>query len=254
MSASQFTFILHALAPALAPDDTRPWAVVRAMERGLSGLRLAWMVTAEGIIPAPEGDARTILPTPDGGFDLYCNESDAHPVTITGMEIPAGLSPGGKPRLDVYAKWPVDAAGQAAAANVLEGVAEAAVSSWGHVTPDNVTQAIWEQISHTSAGPTKSPRGLPMLKQSLTFSSPDIPGHLGWLNYWSAAAARAIGFPDPARDAELLSRSRRTATGGWVVQLTDELLDLDNPAHLGELLRAYERFPVIGGRAAPLRG
>ena len=79
--------------------------------------------------------------------------------------------------------------------------------------------------------------------------SPDIPRHLGWLNYWSAAAAEAIGFPDPARDAELLSRSRRTESGGWVVRLTDAPLDLDNPAHLQALLRAYERFPVIGGRA-----
>ena len=66
----------------------------------------------------------------------------------------------------------------------------------------------------------------------------------------SAAAAEAIGFPDPARDAELLSRSRRTATGGWVVQLTEAPLDLDNPAHLDALKRTYERFPEIGGRAA----
>ena len=81
--------------------------------------------------------------------------------------------------------------------------------------------------------------------------SPEIPHYLGWLNYWSAAAAQAIGFPDPARDAELLSRARRTATGGWVVQLTDAPLDLDNPAHLDALKRAYERFPEIGGRSAP---
>jgi hypothetical protein len=70
-----------------------------------------------------------------------------------------------------------------------------------------------------------------------------------WLNYWSAAAARAIGFPDPARDADLLSRSRRTEMGGWVVKLTDAPLDLNNPAHLDALKRAYERFPEIGGRA-----
>ncbi|ATB27222.1 hypothetical protein MEBOL_000660 [Melittangium boletus DSM 14713] len=79
--------------------------------------------------------------------------------------------------------------------------------------------------------------------------SPEIPHRLGWLNYWSDAAARAIGFPDPARDAELLSRARRTATGGWVVRLTDEPLDLDNPAHLHALKRAYESFPEIGGRS-----
>ncbi|MFY0573350.1 DUF5953 family protein [Cystobacter fuscus] len=31
-----------------------------------------------------------------------------------------------------------------------------------------------------------------------------------------ADATRVIGFPAPARDADLLSRSRRTATSGWV--------------------------------------
>ncbi|HYO54362.1 DUF5953 family protein [Archangium sp.] len=41
-------------------------------------------------------------------------------------------------------------------------------------------------------------------------------------------------------------------TGGWVVRLTDAPLDLDNPAHLDALRRAYERLPKIGGRSSPL--
>ncbi|WNG28744.1 hypothetical protein F0U62_35660 [Cystobacter fuscus] len=48
-----------------------------------------------------------------------------------------------------------------------------------------------------------------------------------------------------------LRGSRRTATGGWVVRLTEAPLDLDNPAHLDALRRAYERFPEIGGRSTP---
>lgn len=55
----------------------------------------------------------------------------------------------------------------------------------------------------------------------------------------------------PARDAEQLSRARRTASGGWVVPLTNAPLDLDKPSHLDALKRAYERFPEICGRAAP---
>jgi len=251
MSSERVSFILHALAPVLLADDTRPLAVIQAMERGFPGLRLAWTISAEGFVPAPEGDARIIARTRAGGFALYSNGNDAHLVTITGRTMPGALCPGGKPLLDVYAKWPVDAAGLAAAVDVLEGVAEAAGSYWGHVTPTNATTAIWDQISHTPAGPTKSPRGLPMLKRSSELPSPDHPEYLGWLNYWSAAAARAIGFPDPTRDAELLSRSRGTATGGWVVRLTDTPLDLDSPGHIDALKSAYERFPKIGGRTSP---
>ncbi|PTL75044.1 hypothetical protein DAT35_57005 [Vitiosangium sp. GDMCC 1.1324] len=105
------------------------------------------------------------------------------------------------------------------------------------------------QTAPTLAGPPSPPRGLPALKLFQHILAPEIPYYLGWLNYWSAAAARTIGFPDPNRDAELLSLSRSTATGGWVVQLTDAPLDLDNPSHLDALKRAYERFPEIGGRA-----
>ncbi|HSP78631.1 MAG TPA: DUF5953 family protein [Myxococcaceae bacterium] len=76
-----------------------------------------------------------------------------------------------------------------------------------------------------SQGGPEPPRGLPALKLPWDIRSPEIPHRLGWLSYWSDAAARAIGFPDPARDAELLSRSRRTASGGWVVRLTDAPLD-----------------------------
>ena len=134
---------------------------------------------------------------------------------------------------------------------MLERVAEGACAFWGHATPDDTALDIAYQTAPTLEGPLSPRRGLPALKLLEQIRAPEIPYFLGWLNYWSAAAAEAIGFPDAARDAELLKRARRTASGGWVVQLTDAPLDLDNPAHLGALKQAYERFPQIGGRAAP---
>ena len=107
-----------------------------------------------------------------------------------------------------------------------------------------------QQFRHPGDEPRVPLYGLPALELPWNRSTPEIPHFLGWLNYWSAAAARAIGFPDPSRDAEQLSRARRTAMGGWLVRLTDTPLDLDNPTHLDALLRAYERFPEIGGRRA----
>ncbi|AEI66637.1 hypothetical protein LILAB_23710 [Corallococcus macrosporus] len=130
-------------------------------------------------------------------------------------------------------------------------MAEGARAFWGHATPDAASGDIAEQIAPTLEGPPSPPRGLPALKLFAHIRSPEIPYYLGWLNYWSATAAQAIGFPDLARDEDLLSRARRTTSGGWVVKLTDAPLDLDNPAHLDALLRAYERFPEIGGRSAP---
>jgi hypothetical protein len=171
---------------------------------------------------------------------------------IFGLELPAESSPGGQAQFELHAHLPADAVGiAAAAADVLEAVAESARASWGHVTPSSAGVDIARQTKNWAADSQPPPRGLPALKLPWDIRSPEIPHRLGWLNYWSAAAARAIGFPDPARDAELLSRARRTESGGWVVQLTDAPLDLDNPAHLDALLRAYERFPEIGGRSAP---
>jgi len=217
----------------------------------MPGLRLAWTITEEGeLLPVPQDKVRGSERKADGRFLLLCNADLDHLVTLSRREVPGALCPGERPQFFVYADWPLDAPGLTAATDVLEGVAEAAGSYWAHVTPENVVVEIADQVIRTHPKPVTSPRGLPMLKPASDLHSVDVPRHLGWLNYWSAAAARAIGFPDPARDAELVSRSRRTELGGWIVRLTDAPLDLDNPAHLQTLLQAYERFPKIGGRDA----
>jgi hypothetical protein len=133
---------------------------------------------------------------------------------VTGRQRPAGSSPGGEAQLEVDAALPLAAEGIAAAAAVLEGVAEVARAFWGHATPFSAAVDIARQTKNWAANPQPPPRGLLALKLSWDIPSPEIPCRLGWLNYWSATAAWAIGFPDPERDAELLSRSRRTATGG----------------------------------------
>jgi len=199
----------------------------------------------------PQRDEWLAEATKDGEFPFLCNGDESYPVMISGLQKPASLSSGGQSLFELHAKLPLDAAGLAAAADVLEAVAEGARAYWGHASPEGYGSEVSEQMRQSTHGPERSPRGLPMLNLSRHIHSPEIPHYLGWLNYWSAAATQAIGFPDPARDAELLSRARRTASGAWVVQLTDAPLDYDNPAHLDALLRAYERFPAIGGRSAP---
>jgi hypothetical protein len=249
MSTVRGTLGIIVYAPALAVGDGRTLAVVQGMERALSGLRLEWKVSEEGKpIALPQRDAWLAEATADGGFPLLCNGDESYPVTITGWETPAGLAPDGQPQFEVHAKLPLDEAVIAAAAGVLEGVAEGARALWGHATPDGAALDIALQTSPSLDGPPCPPRGLPALKQSWEIRSPEIPHRLGWMNYWSPAAAHSIGFPDPARDADLLMRARRTVRGGWIVRLTDAPLDLDKPEHLDALLHAYKRFPAIGRR------
>ena len=240
-------------APALVGNDCRPLAVVHGMERALPGLRLEWTISSEGKrIPVPQREAFLARGRPNGrGFPLLRNGDDDFRVTVTGLELPADSSPGGQAQLDIHAVLPLTVDGIAAAAEVLEAIAEGARAFWGHATPFSAGVDIARQTKNRPDDLEPPPRGLPVIKSPSAMRSPEIPHHLGWLNYWSPAASEAIGFPDPARDAELLSRSRRTATGGWVVQLTDAPLDLDNPTHLDALKRAYERFPEIGGRSTP---
>jgi hypothetical protein len=239
-------------APALVDNDGRTLAVVHGMERSLPGLRLEWKVSEDGSpIALPQRDAWLAERTKDGGFPLVCNGDESYPVTVYGLQTPGSQAPGGQPLLDIHAKLPLDEAMSAAAPGMLESVAEGARALWGHATPSKAAVEIAGQTTDPVHKPGVPPRGLPALKFPEKIRSPEIPHRLGWLNYWSATAAQAIGFPDPSRDADLLSRSQRTATGGWVVRITDAPLDLDNPAHLDALKRAYERFPEIGGRAAP---
>jgi hypothetical protein len=237
-------------APALVGNDSRPVAVVHGMERAFPGLRLEWKVSKDGQpIALSQRDAWLAEGTQDGGFPLVCNGDESYPVTVTGWGIPARLGPGGQSQFEVHAKLPPDALGIGAAAGVLEAVAESARAFWGHATPFNASVDIARQTKNLPDDLEPPPRGLPVLQSPSAMRSPEIPHRLGWLNYWSDAAARAIGFPDPACDADLLARARRTASGGWVVQLTDAPLDLDNPAHLDALQWAYARFPEIGGRS-----
>lgn len=251
MAAMQRSLILIAYAPALAGDDSRPVAVVQAMERALPGLRLGWTVSDDHqLLALPRRDAWLAQARRNGGFPLICNNDERYPVMVSGSVDPlVNSGPDDQPLLEVHARLPLDVTGIAAAEELLEGVAEGARAFWGRVLPEGVAVTVSQQFRRPANEPYVPPKGLPSLKLPWELPGPEIPHYLGWLNYWSAAAAQALGFPDPARDAELLSRARRTATGGWLVRLTEAPLDLDNPVHLDALQRAYERFPEIGGRS-----
>lgn len=102
-------------------------------------------------------------------------------------------------------------------------------------------------MQHIHPGQKRAPPlGLPKLRGGIVLASTAVPHELGWINYWPAAAAALLRFPDGDRDAEWLRHATQLDDGGWTVQLTPEPLDLDRPAHLDAVKRAYKRFAAIG--------
>ncbi|RYD84223.1 MAG: hypothetical protein EOP84_06110, partial [Verrucomicrobiaceae bacterium] len=171
-------------APALLAMDGRTLAVVHGMERALPGLRLEWRVTEERRLAAlPQRDVWLTEATASGRFPLLCNGDESYPVMISGVKRSASASPGGQPLLQIHAELPLDAAVIAAAADVLEGVAEAASAFWGHATPSGAGVEIARQTRDSVHKPGIPPRGLPALKLPEKIRSPEIPQRLGWLNY-----------------------------------------------------------------------
>jgi uncharacterized protein DUF5953 len=132
----QRTLTLIVYAPALVANDGRALAVVHGMEKALPGLRLEWDVGKGGRpIALPQRDAWLVERTQDGRFPLLCNGDESYPVTVAGGGRSGLFSPGGQPQFEVHAELPRDGPVVAAAASVLEGVADGARAFWGHASP-----------------------------------------------------------------------------------------------------------------------
>jgi hypothetical protein len=105
----------------------------------------------------PQRDEWLAEATKDGEFPFLCNGDESYPVMISGLQKPASLSPGGQSLFELHAKLPLDAAGLAAAADVLEAVAEGARAYWGHASPEGYGSEVSEQMRQSTHGPERSP-------------------------------------------------------------------------------------------------
>lgn len=69
-----------------------------------------------------------------------------------------------------------------------------------------------------------------------------LPPALHRMHYFSSESARQLGFPHLPEDEAWLVGSRPTSKGAWIIQITQEPLDLRKDEHCAALSRAYERF------------
>lgn len=211
---------------------------------------------------------RWLIEAPSRGeLPLITNNDDKRHVSL---QQPLEVVPRehARPVLKVEVRFPPEPDIWRHAADLMAEVGIALQAHWGTVDTKLTASALSRQVVGDEPHPNCPPPGLPALVDDDEHRS--VPYILGWVSYWSEKAAARIGFPDRARHAELLERARRVKGGGWVLQLTDEPLDiyfrthhlkldgtyeapeeprdLSNPAHLRALQRAYELLPAIGGR------
>ncbi len=117
------------------------------------------------------------------------------------------------------------------------------------IPPPSAHATIVEQVIAPASGDVPL-SGLPRLDIGEDLPR-DVLRRLGWVNYFSDAAATRIGFVGDATFASV-----RRVAGGWLAQLTAEPLNLKRRDHLEALRTAYARLPALGRRRAPsaLRG
>jgi hypothetical protein len=233
-------------APPPLEGDARIPAVVAALERALAGIRLEFVVTpAMAPLRLPDRDAFLHAAALRRELPLIFNGDEARYVMARGAEMPGVLAPGGAPLWEVHVSLPIGE-GPSRLDEAIGAVGRACAAFWGVSSPDQAAAIIATQIVHPHIS-RQPPLGLPGLKLPARRDDPLVPQRLGWINFWSAATAARLGFPDDSRDADLLPRSREVA-GAWTVRLTDDPLDLGRPDHVAALQKMYERFPAIGGR------
>ena len=243
-----------------------------ALEQALASVRLAWRGEVSGAFEATDDprwrQAFQLVEVPDRAAWVAAQLQARRTVLLYGGPELPGLSVTAQPQLDVRL-----ASGESVGMVIVaftEGTVEAqavpalvermgdALSAWSCALTPLASAALALQVQRAPPGPmrpgvqallARSPRlaELPRLRGGpARLPCAAAPPALGWLNYWSAATAEWLGFPDPAQDGEWLARAHRTQAGSWLLQLTQEPLDLERPEHLDLLIRAYRRFARIG--------
>jgi len=171
--------------------------------------------------------------------------SDKEPLTLYGSNHKVHYRSGATMQFAAVSQYAARPATIQRAPELLAALGDALRAYWGMANAFETASRTGLQISPPGIDRTPPP-GLPRLRVMDELAGPDVPQRLGWINYWSAQAAARLRFPDPARDANWLPRSREVGSGAWLLQLTEEPLDLDRKEHVELLAAAYARFDAVG--------
>lgn len=229
--------VLDAFVPPLEPGTLRAEEAVRAIEKSWP-VHLICEVDNDGKRIRHDHDRPSYLTSDPRGLAFIASAPDEPQATLTGLLEGEFLAPCGVDELHVLGHLPSLDAHRAA--HGLMEVADALHAKWAMLTPGPAHALIVEQVIAADSE-NQPPESLPRLDPA-EYLAEDVPRRLGWISYWSDRVAARLGF---AGETEPFASVRRVKTG-WIVQLTDEPLDLDRSDHRGALRAGYDRYPAIG--------
>ena len=183
---------------------------------------------------------------------MVCTKGDRNFFSVSSNFYPETYGPAGNGTHIVTLCLPASTVG--AVAGTLESVGDALSALYALWLPPAASWELSTVLFTNYTLPTQSPLqkelgrlGFPKYKQESRIDSMELPTELGWVNYWSPLTCKRLGFPDADRDTQLLSLSKKTPAGSWLVKLTPEPIDLTKSADVAALKSAYERFDVLDG-------
>jgi Family of unknown function (DUF5953) len=238
--------ILVAYAPPLTESDDRPIGLLQAIESVLPQDRMDYTISPEGTpIQVQDREAFLRASALRREISLLCNGIEKRLVSVSGHSIAAVLAPARAPLLDVAIALPETPDYVHQSDELLFRACERLQAFWAVGSPNETAAIIGAQTVFPWIA-SQPPLGLPALLPPQQLTTALLPHRFGWLNYWSAETARALGFPDGGTNAHWFAGARRSTNGAWLLKLTELPLDLGAPQHLQRLKEAYDRFPKVG--------
>jgi hypothetical protein len=150
-----------------------------------------------------------------------------------------------EPRADMSISFPERPEYLAGVPALLRALGPAMRAYFGKSTPKDARWAIVRGAGNKCPLPPGDPRS--------AYTNPLIPVSPGWVNYWSYETCELLGFSLERGHGALFARVEDLPGHGLFLQLTEELLDLDQPDHLARLEAVYDALPEMARKEVILR-
>ncbi|MEM7038361.1 MAG: DUF5953 family protein [Bacteroidota bacterium] len=177
-----------------------------------------------------------------GSFPAFSNGLNSNPVTFAGVKLQGPIAPAGETIWYFYCTFRSESEGMK---GLMADFGAATEAIWGTLSSKAVeTQTRLQQQNWVDAAQLN---GLPRLADPPAFRSVHTPANFGWINYWSAATIADLQGGDFGR----FEAYQKLDSGAAIAMVTQSNLDFKDANHLHRMVRLYESFPSVGGRAIP---